>query len=193
MKSLPAGIAAQLMLDRDPHGNVQVSQIETEKLLIDMAKVQLKELKKAEKYNGKFSTITHFFGYEGRCGAPSNFDANYCYALGYNASVLALNGMTGYLSSVKKLVKKPEQWECGGIPLTMMMNIERRKGKEKAVIQKALVVLDGAPFKALAKVRDNWAVTESYIYPGPIQYFGPSVVADMTTKTLQYEQAGKKK
>jgi pyrophosphate--fructose-6-phosphate 1-phosphotransferase len=191
MKSLPSGIACQLLFDRDPHGNVQVSQIETEKLLIDMAKVKLSELKKAGQYQGKFSAITHFFGYEGRCGAPSNFDANYTYALGYNASVLALNGLSGYISSVRKLVKQPRQWECGGAPLTMMMNIERRKGKEKPVIQKALVKLDGAPFKALQKNRDTWAMTDSYLFPGAIQYWGPSDVVDMTTKTLQYE-AGKK-
>lgn len=193
MRSLPVGIASQLMLDRDPHGNVQVSQIETEKLLIEMVKAKLKEMKKEGKYEGKFSTITHFFGYEGRCGAPSNFDANYTYALGYNAAVLALNNLTGYLSSVRKLIKNPAQWECGGVPFTMMMNIERRKGKEKPVIQKALVVLDGAPFKVLEKNREKWALTESYLYPGPIQYFGPSKVTDITTKTLQYEQAGKVK
>lgn len=192
MRSLPGGIASQLMLDRDPHGNVQVSQIDTEKLIIDMVKSRLAELKKSGKYVGKFSAITHFFGYEGRCGAPSNFDANYTYALGFNAAVLALNGLTGYLSSVRKLVKRPEQWECGGVPLTMMMNIERRKGKEKPVIQKALVWLDAAPFKAFAKVRDVWAASESYLFPGPIQYFGPASVTDMTTKTLQIEQAKKK-
>ncbi|MFH1369445.1 MAG: diphosphate--fructose-6-phosphate 1-phosphotransferase [Elusimicrobiota bacterium] len=188
MRSLPAGISSQLMLDRDPHGNVQVSQIETEKLLIEMVKKRLIELAKAGTFKNKFSAVTHFFGYEGRCGAPSNFDANYCYALGYNAAALAMNGLTGYISSVRKLVKKPAEWECGGIPLTMMMNIERRKGKEKPVIQKALVKLDGAPFKAFAKMREQWALTESYLFPGPIQYFGPSSVADLTTKTLKYEQ-----
>jgi diphosphate-dependent phosphofructokinase len=188
MRSLPVGISSQLMLDRDPHGNVQVSQIETEKLLIDMVKARLSELAGEGKCSSKFSAVTHFFGYEGRCSAPSNFDANYCYALGYNATALALNGLTGYLSSVRKLVKSPSQWECGGVPLTMMMNIERRKGKEKPVIQKALVLLEGKPFKALQKARDAWAVTESYLFPGPIQYFGPSAVTDMTTKTLQYEQ-----
>lgn len=191
MKSLPAGIASQLMLDRDPHGNVQVSLIETEKLLIEMVHKKLSELKKAGKYAGKFSAITHFFGYEGRCGIPSNFDANYTYALGYNAAALVLNGMTGYLSSVRNLTKPSKQWICGGIPLTMMMNIERRHGHDKPVIQKALVDLKGKPFKELAKNRDKWAVTESYIFPGPIQYFGPAVVTDMTTKTLQYER-GKK-
>ncbi|OQA92244.1 MAG: Pyrophosphate--fructose 6-phosphate 1-phosphotransferase [Elusimicrobia bacterium ADurb.Bin231] len=191
MKSLPGTISSQLMIDRDPHGNVQVSQIETEKLLIAMVKKCLSELKKNGKYTGKFSTITHFFGYEGRCGAPSNFDANYTYALGYNAAVLSLNGLSGYLSSVKKLVKKSALWECGGVPLTMMMNIERRKGKEKPVIKKALVELNGTPFKTLLANRENWAVTESYLYPGPIQYFGPSSITDMTTVTLKYEQSKK--
>ncbi|MDR1940726.1 MAG: diphosphate--fructose-6-phosphate 1-phosphotransferase [Endomicrobium sp.] len=188
MQSLPAGIASQLMLDRDPHGNVQVSLIETEKLLIEMIQKKLGALKKEEKYKGKFSAITHFFGYEGRCGIPSNFDANYCYALGYNAAVLALNGFTGYLSSVRNLTKPSKQWVCGGIPLTMMMNVERRHGKDKPVIQKALVDLKGKPFKELVKNRDKWALSESYIFPGPIQYFGPSEVTDLTTKTLQYEQ-----
>lgn len=188
MQSLPSGIASQLMLDRDPHGNVQVSQIETEKLLIDMVKLKLHQLKQTGEFTGKFSAITHFFGYEGRCGAPSNFDANYTYALGYNAAVLVLNGLTGYISSVSNLLKPPAQWACGGAPLTMMMNVERRKGKEKPVIAKALVELDGAPFKAFAKVREKWATTESYLYPGPIQYFGPAAVTDMTTCTLQYEQ-----
>lgn len=193
MKSLPAGIASQLMLDRDPHGNVQVSLIETEKLLVEMLRVKLAEMKKAGKYNGKFSAITHFFGYEGRCGVPSTFDANYTYALGYNAAVLALNKCSGYLSSVRKLTKKAKNWECGGIPLTMMMNIERRKGKEKPVIRKALVELKGEPFKFLAKNRGEWALTESYIFPGPIQYFGPEDVTDMTTITLAFEQAKKRK
>ncbi|MBU0951471.1 MAG: diphosphate--fructose-6-phosphate 1-phosphotransferase [Elusimicrobia bacterium] len=187
MKSLPDSISSQLMLDRDPHGNVQVSQIETEKLLISMVKARLSALKKEGAYAGKFSTINHFFGYEGRCGAPSNFDSNYTYALGYNAAVLALNGLTGYLSSVRKLTKPASQWECGGVPLTMMMNIERRKGKEKPVIQKALVDLNGKPFKTLQNNRENWAATESYIFPGPIQYFGPASVADITTITLKLE------
>ena len=179
------------MLDRDPHGNVQVSLIETEKLLIEMVHKKLSELKKENKYKGKFSAITHFFGYEGRCGIPSNFDANYTYALGYNAAMLVINGLTGYLSSVRNLVKSPEQWECGGIPLTMMMNIERRHGKEKPVIQKALVDLDGKPFKEFVKNRDEWAGSESYIFPGPIQYFGPANVTDMMTRTLRYEQSEK--
>lgn len=187
MKSLPDSIESQLLIDRDPHGNVQVSQIETEKLLISMADKRLKELKKEGKYNGKFAAISHFFGYEGRCGAPSNFDTNYCYALGYNAAMLAINGFTGYISSVRKLVKKPSLWECGGIPLTMMMTIERRKGKEKPVIQKALVDLKGNPYKMLLKMRQLWAMNEEYIFPGPIQYFGPSEIVDMPTKTLLLE------
>lgn len=191
MKSLPEGIAAQLMLDRDPHGNVQVSLIETEKLLIEMLRARLAQLKKEGKYNGKFSAITHFFGYEGRCGVPSNFDANYTYALGYNAAVLALNKCSGYLSSVRNLVKNPKDWACGGIPLTMMMNIERRKGKEKPVIRKALVDLKGEPFKQLAKNRELWAKTESYLFPGPMQFFGPEEVTDMTTETLKYEHKKK--
>ncbi len=191
MKSLPAGISSQLMLDRDPHGNVQVSLIETEKLLVEMIKTRLAELKKAGKYTGKFSAITHFFGYEGRCGVPSTFDANYTYALGYNAAVLALNKCTGYLSSVKKLTKKAQDWECGGVPLTMMMNIERRKGKEKPVIKKALVELKGKPFMHLSKVRAVWAEQDQFVFPGPIQFFGPAVVTDITTVTLQLE-AGKK-
>ena len=191
MKSLPEGIASQLMLDRDPHGNVQVSLIETEKLLIEMLRARLAQLKKEGKYNGKFSAITHFFGYEGRCGVPSNFDANYTYALGYNAAVLALNKCSGYLSSVRNLVKSPKDWACGGIPLTMMMNIERRKGKEKPVIKKALVELKGEPFKQLAKNRELWAKTESYLFPGPMQFFGPEEVTDMTTETLKYEHKKK--
>ncbi len=188
MKSLPENISSQLLLERDPHGNVQVSLIETEKLLIDMVKKRLSELKKEAKFVGKFSAISHFFGYEGRCGDPSNFDANYTYALGYNSAVLALNGLNGYMSSIQKLTKKSTQWECGGVPLTMMMNIERRKGKEKPVIKKALVDLNGAPFKFLEKNRENWALTESYAFPGPIQYFGPSSISDIPTITLWLEQ-----
>lgn len=193
LESLPSGIAAQLMLDRDPHGNVQVSLIETEKLLVEMIRTRLAELKKADKYNGKFSAITHFFGYEGRCGVPSSFDANYTYALGYNAAALALNKCTGYLSSVRNLTKKPQQWVCGGIPLTMMMNIERRKGQDKPVIRKALVELKGEPFKFLAKNRDEWALEDQYLFPGPIQFFGPAEVTDMTTFTLVFEQSKKRK
>ena len=187
MESLPEGIANQLMLDRDPHGNVQVSLIETEKLLIEMLKKQLKTLKETGKYKGKFSTISHFFGYEGRCGIPSTFDATYTYALGYNAAVLALNDCSGYLSSVRNLTKKAETWVCGGIPLTMMMNVEKRKGKDKPVIRKALVELNGKPFKFLQKNRENWAKNDCYTFPGPIQYFGPAVVTEMTTITLLLE------
>jgi len=187
MESLPENIANQLMLDRDPHGNVQVSLIETEKLLIEMLKKHLKALKEAGKYKGKFSTIAHFFGYEGRCGIPSTFDATYTYALGYNAAVLALNDCSGYLSSVRNLTKKADTWLCGGIPLTMMMNVEKRKGKDKPVIRKALVELNGKPFKFLQKNRENWAKNDSYTFPGPIQYFGPAVVTEMTTLTLLLE------
>ena len=187
MESLPENIANQLMLDRDPHGNVQVSLIETEKLLIEMIKNKLKELKEAGKYKGKFSTITHFFGYEGRCGIPSTFDATYTYALGYNAAVLALNNCSGYLSSVRNLTKKADTWLCGGIPLTMMMNVEKRKGKDKPVIRKALVELNGKPFKFLQKNREDWAKNDRYTFPGPIQYFGPAVVTEMTTLTLLLE------
>jgi pyrophosphate--fructose-6-phosphate 1-phosphotransferase len=192
MKSLPAAIQSQLMLDRDPHGNVQVALIETEKLMVEMVKARLAEMKKAGTYSGKFAAITHFFGYEGRCGAPSNFDANYCYALGYNASALALNGLTGYLSSVKNLTKPAAQWTCGGVPLTMMMNVERRHGHDKPVIKKALTELDGAPFKALAAARDAWALEDAYLFPGPIQYFGPAAVTDLVTETLRLERAGRK-
>lgn len=192
MRSLPAGIQAQLMLDRDPHGNVQVALIETEKLLVEMVKKRLGEMKKAGTYAGKFNALTHFFGYEGRCGAPSNFDANYCYALGYNASVLALNNLTGYLSSVKNLTKPAAQWTAGGVPLTTMMNIERRHGHDKPVIKKALTELDGAPFKAFARARDAWALEDQYVFPGPIQYHGPAAVTELTTQTLQWEQ-GKKR
>ena len=148
---------------------------------------RLEALRKAGRFNGKFAGITHFFGYEGRCGAPSNFDANYCYALGYNAAALALHGLTGYLSSIKGLTKPSTQWQAGGVPLTMMMNVERRKGKEKPVIQKALVDLSGAPFKALEKAREAWLRDDAYVFPGPIQYFGPAAVTDLVTRTLRYE------
>lgn len=192
MHSLPEGIASQLILDRDPHGNVMVSQIETEKLLVEMLEKKLKAMKKDNLYTGKFAAVTHFFGYEGRCGFPTSFDSNYCYALGYNAVILVINGFTGYMSSVRNLTKKPSQWLSGGVPLTMMMNIERRKGHDKAVIQKALVELNGKPFKAWAAMRDKLAVEDTYLFPGPIQYFGPADVVDATTKTLQYERGGKK-
>ena len=187
--SLPEGVARQLSLDRDPHGNVQVSLIETEKLLSEMVGKKLAEWKAEGKYVGKFSAQHHFFGYEGRCAAPSNFDADYCYALGYTASELIANGKTGYMSSVRNLTAPAEEWIAGGVPITMMMNMERRHGEMKPVIQKALVRLDGAPFKAFAAARDTWAKETAYVYPGPIQYFGPTEVCDEPTKTLQLEQA----
>ena len=187
--SLPEGVARQLSLDRDPHGNVQVSLIETEKLLSEMVGKKLAAWKKEGKYNGKFSAQHHFFGYEGRCAAPSNFDADYCYSLGYTASMLIANGKTGYMSSVRNTTAPAAEWIAGGVPITMMMNMERRHGEMKPVIQKALVKLDGAPFKAFAVVRDTWAKETAYVYPGPIQYFGPTEVCDQPTKTLQYEQA----
>jgi len=188
MKSLPDLISSQLLIDRDPHGNVQVSQIETEKLLIEMIKVKLSELKKTGVYKGKFSAITHFFGYEGRCGAPSNFDANYTYALGYSSAILALNGFSGYIASVGNLTVAPSKWTAGGSPLVSMMNIEKRKGKEKPVIKKALVSLSGTPFKVFSEMREHWARNEEYLYPGPIQYFGPSEITDVPTLTILYEK-----
>ena len=187
--SLPEGVARQLSLDRDPHGNVQVSLIETEKLLSEMVATKLAEWKKEGKYVGKFAPQHHFFGYEGRCAAPSNFDADYCYALGYTASVLIANGKTGYMSSVRNTTAPAAEWIAGGVPITMMMNMERRHGEMKPVIQKALVKLDGAPFKAFAAQRETWAKETAYVYPGPIQYFGPTEVCDEPTKTLQLEQA----
>ena len=189
--SLPKGVARQLTLDRDPHGNVQVSLIETEKLLSEMVGKRLAEMKAEGKYNGKFSALHHFFGYEGRCADPSNFDADYCYALGFNAACLIQSGVTGYMSSVRNLVKPSVQWQCGGIPITMMMNMDRRHGEMKPVIQKALVRLDGAPFQKFASQRDEWALNTCYIYPGPIQYFGPAEVCDQPSLTLQYEHKSK--
>ena len=186
--SLPEGVARQLTLDRDPHGNVQVSLIETEKLLSDMVAVKLAQWKEEGKYVGKFAAQHHFFGYEGRCAAPSNFDADYCYSLGYTASMLIANGKTGYMSSVRNTTAPAEEWMAGGVPITMMMNMERRHGEMKPVIQKALVKLDGAPFKKFAANRDEWAKNTCYVYPGPIQYFGPTEVCDEPTKTLQLEQ-----
>lgn len=188
-KSLPNNIANQLMADRDPHGNVQVSMIETEKLLIDMVKAKLKKMKKEGNYVGKFSAQGHFFGYEGRCASPSNFDADYCYSLGITASLLISEGKTGYMASVKNLTAPAEEWLPGGAPITMMMNMERRHGEMKPVIQKALVELDGKPFQALDSQREEWAMTTSYVYPGPIQYFGPLEVSDVTTHTLRFEQS----
>ena len=187
--SLPTGVARQLALDRDPHGNVQVSLIETEKLLSTMVAQKLEKMKKEGKYAGKFSALHHFFGYEGRCAAPSNFDADYCYALGTSAAQLIANGKTGYMAIVKNTTAPAEQWIAGGVPITMMMNMERRAGEMKPVIRKALVELDGAPFKAFAKERDRWARETAYVYPGPIQYWGPTEVCDQPTKTLALEQA----
>ena len=187
--SLPEGVARQLSLDRDPHGNVQVSLIETEKLLSEMVATKLAAWKEEGKFVGKFAAQHHFFGYEGRCAAPSNFDADYCYSLGYTASMLIANGKTGYMSSVRNTTAPAAEWIAGGVPITMMMNMERRHGEMKPVIQKALVKLDGAPFKAFAAMRDTWAKETAYVYPGPIQYFGPTEVCDQPTKTLQYEQA----
>ena len=186
--SLPMLIKSQLLMDRDPHGNVQVSRIETDKLLIDLVGDALRELKQAGKYKGKFSALSHFFGYEGRCASPSNFDADYCYGLGFNAAALVSVGANGYMSTLKNLAAPAEKWVPGGVPLTMMMNMEHRHGKDKPVIKKALVDLKGKPFKALAAKRNEWAVTESYQDPGAIQYWGPSAVCDATTKTLALEQ-----
>ena len=186
--SLPTSVARQLALDRDPHGNVQVSLIETEKLLSNMVAAKLDKWKKAGKYVGKFAAQHHFFGYEGRCAAPSNFDADYCYALGTSAAQLIANGKTGYMAIVKNTTAPADEWVAGGVPITMMMNMERRNGEMKPVIRKALVELDGNPFKAFAAVRDKWAKEASYVYPGPIQYWGPTEVCDQPTKTLKLEQ-----
>ena len=189
--SLPVIIKSQLLMDRDPHGNVQVSRIETEKLLIEMIEQKLKTMKKEGTFNGKFSSQAHFFGYEGRCAAPSNFDADYCYSLGYNAVALIENGLTGYLSSVRNLSKPAAEWVAGGVPLTMMMNMEKRHGEMKPVIQKALVKLDGPVFKELKDNREKWALEDHYLFPGAIQYFGPAEVCDITTRTLYLEQESK--
>ena len=189
--SLPDGVANQLCLDRDPHGNVQVSLIETEKLLGHMVARRLDQMKSEGRYVGKFAAQFHFFGYEGRCADPSNFDADYCYALGFNASCLIRAGVTGYMSSVRNLTKPSVQWIAGGIPITMMMNMERRHGAMKPVIQKALVTLDGAAFTKFAEQRDSWAINTEFVYPGPIQYFGPAEVCDQCSMTLKYEHAAK--
>ena len=189
LESLPADVARQLCLDRDPHGNVQVSLIETEKLLSRMVEGKLAAWKKEGKYTGKFSAQHHFFGYEGRCAAPSNYDADYCYSLGFNASRLIANGKTGYMSVIKNTTAPAAEWIAGGVPITMMMNIERRNGANKPVIRKALVELDGAPFKFFAANREQWAKQTLYVYPGPIQYWGPTEVCDQCTKTLALEQA----
>ena len=186
--SLPTGVARQLALDRDPHGNVQVSLIETEKLLSTMVAQKLEKMKKEGKYAGKFSAQHHFFGYEGRCAAPSNFDADYCYALGTSAAQLIANGKTGYMAIVKNTTAPADQWIAGGVPITMMMNMEKRAGEMKPVIRKALVELDGAPFKYFAAHRDKWAKETCYVYPGPIQYWGPTEVCDQPTMTLALEK-----
>ena len=191
LKELPESVARQLMLDRDPHGNVQVSLIETEKLLSDLVAAYLDADASFAANGGKFSALHHFFGYEGRCADPSNFDADYCYSLGYNAAALINAGVTGYMSAVRNLVKPAVQWIPGGIPITMMMNIERRNAEDKPVIQKALVRLDGAPFLQFASKRDTWAHNTCYIYPGPIQYFGPAEVCDQPSMTLKYEHKDK--
>ena len=188
--SLPAGIQMQLCNDRDPHGNVQVSLIETEKMLAEMVGTKLKAMKAEGSFKGKFATQTHFFGYEGRCAAPSNYDADYCYSLGYNAAALIGAGRTGYMSSVRNTIKPAAEWIAGGIPITMMLNMERRHGADKPVIRKALVELDGAPFAEFAAKRALWAKETSFVYPGPIQYFGPSCVCDLVTKTLTLEKGG---
>jgi pyrophosphate--fructose-6-phosphate 1-phosphotransferase len=186
--SFPKEIQTQLILDRDPHGNVMVSRIETEKLLIEMVEEKLKEWKAEGKFKGKFTALANFFGYEGRCAAPSNFDANYTYSLGYVAAVIIGSGKTGYMASVRNLTAPAEQWIAGGVPITMLMNVEKRHGVMKPVIQKALVKLDGKPFKEFAKNRGEWSIKSSYVFPGPIQYFGPGEVCDAATKTLQLEK-----
>lgn len=187
--SLPTSVARQLALDRDPHGNVQVSLIETEKLLSTMVAQKLEKMKKDGKYKGKFAAQHHFFGYEGRCAAPSNFDADYCYALGASAAQLIDNGKTGYMAIVQNTTAPADEWKAGGVPITMMMNMERRNGEMKPVIRKALVELDGKPFKTFAAHREQWAVETAYVYPGPIQYWGPTEVCDQPTKTLALEKS----
>ena len=188
LKSLPPDIGREFLMDRDPHGNVQVSRIETEKLLINMVEKKLRELKDMHIYKGKFSALAHFFGYEGRCAFPSNFDTDYCYALGYSAFVLIASGLTGYLSSVRNLTAPAREWVAGGVPLTMLMNIEHRHGAEKPVIKKALVEMNDAPFLEFASKRDTWAVDTCFRVPGSIQYFGPPGVCDEPTFTLKLEQ-----
>lgn len=192
-KGLPTSIAEQFLADRDPHGNVQVSRIDTEKLLALAVEQKLANMKKEKKYTGTFSSYCHFFGYEGRCAFPSNFDADYCYALGYTAFILIANGLTGYLSSVRNLTSPAKEWIAGGVPLTMMMNMEQRHGNKKPVIKKALVELNGKPFKKFALGRKTWAVKTSYLFPGAIQYYGPESVCDQGTKTLNLEQGKTKK
>jgi len=186
--SLPKNIQQQLLMDRDPHGNVQVSRIDTEKLIILMVEEKLKELKSSGEYNGKFSSQSHFFGYEGRCAFPSNFDADYCYSLGFTATILISEGLTGYMTSITGLSKPVSQWVPGGVPISMLMNMEERKGKMKPVIKKALVDIEGVPFRTFSASRDDWAMNTSFIYPGAIQYFGPDEVCNITTITLNLEK-----
>ena len=188
LETLPPQIARQLLLDRDPHGNVMVSWIDTEKLLMDLVGKRLAKLKADGVYKGKFAALGHFFGYEGRCAFPTNFDADYCYSLGYNAFALIASGLTGYISSVKNLVAPASEWIAGGVPLTMMMNMEQRHGSKKPVIRKALVELEGRPFKTFAAARDAWAVKTMFHYPGAIQYFGPPEICDQPSKTLKLER-----
>ena len=190
-ETLPDDVARQLSLDRDPHGNVQVSLIETERLLSRMVDAKLQAWKKEGMFNGSFNSIHHFFGYEGRCAAPSNFDANYCYALGASAAHLIANGKTGYMAVVRNTTAKPADWKAGGVPITSLFNLERRNGKMKPVIRKALVDLNGRPFKELVEHRDEWSKETSFVYPGPVQYWGPSELCDRTTKTLALERGGK--
>jgi len=185
---LPEGIQQQLFLERDPHGNVQVSLIESEKLFSALVADKLAERKAAGTYNGKFNALHHFFGYEGRCAFPSNFDSDYCYSLGYNAFMLIQYGYNGYLSKVSNLSKPAAEWVAGGMPITKMMNMERRHGEDKPVIRKALVELDGKPFKYFEAHREEWSENTCYVYPGAIQYYGPAEVCDITTKTLALEK-----
>ena len=186
-RSLPDDIANQLILDRDPHGNVQVARIDTQRLLIDLVEARLKERKAAGTYKGSFAPLPHYFGYEGRCAFPSNFDADYCYTLGFTAALLLRDGLTGYICSVRGLTKPAAQWQAGGIPMAQMMNMERRHGKMVPVIKKALVELDSPAFKEFEKHRATWAKETCYAFPGAIQYFGPAEVSDLPTITLQLE------
>ena len=186
--SLPTAVSRQLALNRDPHGNVQVSLIETEKLLSSMVAAKLERWKRKGKFVGNFAAQHHFFGYEGRCAAPSNWDADYCYSLGFNASMLIAAGKTGYMSSIKNTFKPADKWIAGGIPITAMMNMEKRSGEMKPVIKKALVELSGKPYKYFVRHRTEWARNTSFVYPGPIQYFGPAEVCDRPTLTLTLEQ-----
>jgi pyrophosphate--fructose-6-phosphate 1-phosphotransferase len=187
LQSLPPEIAREFLMDRDPHGNVQVSRIETEKLLVGMVEKKLHALREQGRYRGRFSALTHFFGYEGRCAFPSNFDADYCYSLGFASFALIASGLTGYLASVRNLTLPASQWTAGGVPLTMMMNLEQRHGSKKPVIRKALVELSGKPFQAFLAMRDVWAEQTCFLFPGAIQYFGPAEVCDAPSKTLRLE------